>query len=190
MDYFFIFVFIIIFIIFYLVDKYSEKYIMSKKTKYAIAVFDTNDIKGNVIFSQKNPDSKVKIQINLSGLGKNRKRGFHIHQYGDLSDSCTSMCAHFNPLNKTHGGLNSIVRHAGDLGNVQSDDNGNANYNIYAHGISLYGSKFNIIGRGLIIHEDEDDLGLGNHDDSHITGHAGKRSACAVIGLSKLNKPC
>ncbi len=32
-----------------------------------------------------------------------------------------------------------------------------------------------------MIHEDPDDLGLGGHDDSLKTGHAGKRITCAVI---------
>ncbi len=36
----------------------------------------------------------------------------------------------------------------------------------------------------------EDDLGLGMYPDSLTTGHSGKRSACSVIGYSKLNKPC
>jgi Cu-Zn family superoxide dismutase len=42
-----------------------------------------------------------------------------------------------------------------------------------------------IIGRSIIIHQDEDDLGKGNFDDSHTTGHSGARIACSVIGISK-----
>jgi Cu-Zn family superoxide dismutase len=37
-------------------------------------------------------------------------------------------------------------------------------------------------GRSLIVHADEDDLGLGEHDDSKTTGHSGARIACAVFG--------
>jgi len=51
--------------------------------------------------------------------------------------------------------------------------------------IRLRGTKCNIIGRGLIIHADEDDLGKGGKEDSLTTGHAGKRIACAVIGYSR-----
>ena len=47
--------------------------------------------------------------------------------------------------------------------------------------------KYSIIGRSIVIHEDEDDLGKGKHSDSLITGHAGKRFACAIIGYSKNN---
>jgi Cu-Zn family superoxide dismutase len=51
--------------------------------------------------------------------------------------------------------------------------------------IKLRGTKSNIIGRSLVIHEKPDDLGMGGHEDSLTTGHAGARITCAVIGYSK-----
>ena len=57
--------------------------------------------------------------------------------------------------------------------------------------------KYSIIGRCVVIHEQEDDLGNGGLDiDGNIvdikiynesikTGNAGKRIACGVIGYSK-----
>ena len=147
-----------------------------------IAVFDSK-IKGTVRFVEK--ENGVEIEINLTGLKKNHKHGFHVHQYGDMSDKCESMCSHFNPFQKTHGGPNSKERHVGDLGNIQTDGNGNVHVVFMDSMIKLRGTKSNIIGRGLIIHADEDDLGLGNFEDSHTTGHAGKRIACAVIGYAK-----
>jgi Cu-Zn family superoxide dismutase len=51
--------------------------------------------------------------------------------------------------------------------------------------IKLHG-KANIIGRGLIIHADPDDLGIGNHELSLTTGNSGKRIACSVIGIKNL----
>ena len=45
--------------------------------------------------------------------------------------------------------------------------------------IKMRGTTSDIVGRGLIIHADEDDCGKGGHEDSLITGHAGKRIACA-----------
>jgi len=148
----------------------------------AIAVFDSK-IKGTVRFIEK--ENGIEIEVFLTGLKKNHKHGFHVHQYGDMSEKCDSMCSHFNPFQKNHGGPNSKERHVGDLGNIVSDKHGNAHVVFMDSMIKLRGTKSNIIGRGLIIHADEDDLGLGNFEDSHTTGHSGKRIACAVIGYAK-----
>jgi Cu-Zn family superoxide dismutase len=149
----------------------------------AIAVFNTKKIKGIVRFTETREG--VLIDIDLSGLGKNKLHGFHIHQYGDVSDECNSMCSHFNPFNKNHGGPDSKERHVGDLGNLKTDATGCVKHKMVDNMIKLRGSKSNIIGRGLIIHADEDDLGLGGFPDSLTTGHAGARIACSVIGYAK-----
>ena len=94
------------------------------------------------------------------------------------------MCAHFNPYGKKHGGPGKKERHVGDLGNLVANNKGEAMYTFYDDVVKLKG-KANIIGRGLIIHEDADDYGEGGFPDSLTTGHAGKRIACAVIGYSK-----
>ena len=148
----------------------------------AIAVFDKK-IKGTVRFIE--DGDSVLIHIDIRGLKKNWKHGFHVHECGDMSNQCESMCAHFNPYGCEHGGPDDKERHVGDLGNLVTDKNGDACYIQRDTMIKLRGTKCNIIGRGLIIHEDEDDLGKGGQKDSHITGHAGKRIACAVIGISR-----
>ena len=173
--------------------KYKIKY---KQLEYknisAIACFNPDNnsefnIKGTVKFTKKN--NKIKIEINLSGLTPNHKHGFHVHEAGDLSEKCKSACAHFNPYNKTHGCPGKKNRHVGDLGNIKSDKNGNANYYFYDNIIKLSG-RANIIGRALIIHKDTDDCGNGIGDleeKSLLNGNAGDRIACAVIGYSKDN---
>lgn len=157
---------------------------MSKPIK-AIAVFTGVDIKGTVTFTEMN--DSVRIDVNIVGLKHESLHGFHVHEAGDLTDKCMSMCAHFNPFNKTHGGPDSVHRHVGDLGNLKTNKKGEAKYSFYDDMIKLRGFKSNIIGRGLIIHEDEDDCGQGENEDSLVTGNAGKRIACAVIGYAKEN---
>lgn len=41
-----------------------------------------------------------------------------------------------------------------------------------------------MIGRSIVVHANVDDLGRTNHPDSKITGNAGSRLACGVIGFS------
>jgi len=159
---------------------------MSKTPIYAIAVFDGIKIKGNVTFTEILQDQLVKIDVNISGLKKNGLHGFHVHESGDLSQKCESMCAHFNPYGKQHGCPGMKERHVGDLGNLVTNDKGQAIYSFYDDIVKLRG-KCNIIGRGLIIHADEDDCGQGGTPDSLKTGNAGKRIACAIIGYSKQN---
>ena len=149
----------------------------------AIAVFD-GKVTGTVTFEEEG--KYIIIDIQLKGLSKNALHGFHVHEAGDLTDKCESMCAHFNPYNKEHGGPGSKDRHVGDLGNLKTDKNGNVNIRMSDNMIKLKG-KANIIGRGLIIHADEDDLGLGTNAASKINGNSGKRIACAIIGIAKDN---
>jgi Cu-Zn family superoxide dismutase len=180
--YFYLFIAIIVsfLIIYYL---YS---IMTQKPIYAIAVFNDN-IKGTVNFTEDLVNNRIKIDLNITGLKINSLHGFHVHEAGDLTDKCTSMCAHFNPYGRNHGCPGMKERHVGDLGNIISNKKGEAKYTFYDDLITLRGTKCNIIGRGLIIHEDEDDCGQGGNAESLKTGNAGKRIACAIIGYSKEN---
>jgi Cu-Zn family superoxide dismutase len=159
------------------------------KPIYAIAVF-TDKIKGTVRFTEELENNRIRIDVDVSGLKQNSLHGFHVHEAGDLSDKCTSMCSHFNPYGKTHGCPGVKERHVGDLGNIITNNKGSAKYTFYDDVIKLRSVKANIIGRGLIIHEDQDDCGKGNNDESLKTGNAGKRIACAVIGYSKENFKC
>jgi Cu-Zn family superoxide dismutase len=150
--------------------------------KKAVSVLaeNKNNITGKIYFSQ--IKSKLKINYEIYGL-TDGKHGFHIHEYGDLTDGCNSACAHFNPFNKKHGGHNSIERHAGDLGNLISK-NGISKGTLFDKILSLdYKSPTCIIGRMVIIHKDEDDLGLGKNEESLKTGNAGERVSCGVIGI-------
>uniref|UniRef100_A0A8F2PXA4 Superoxide dismutase [Cu-Zn] n=1 Tax=Lasioderma serricorne TaxID=295660 RepID=A0A8F2PXA4_9COLE len=110
------------------------------------------------------------------------KHGFHIHALGDLSNGCTSAGGHFNPFNRTHGAPNATNRHVGDLGNIVADANGVATINLTDNLIALSGET-SIIGRAVVVHAGEDDLGLTDNEDSLITGNAGGRVACGVIGI-------
>jgi Cu-Zn family superoxide dismutase len=161
---------------------------MEKEIK-AIAVFNSGKVKGIVRFQEDLRENykNVIIQVKISGLKKNALHGFHVHEAGDLTHTCESMCGHFNPYDKKHGGPNSRDRHIGDLGNLITDEKGNVNYQFTDNMIKLRGNKANIIGRGLIIHAEPDDLGQGGNPTSLLNGNAGKRIGCAIIGYAQEN---
>ncbi|KAI6658614.1 Superoxide dismutase [Oopsacas minuta] len=150
----------------------------SDSTK-AVCVLVGEKVLGRINFQQ-NGDS-VTVTGTITGLAAG-KHGFHIHEFGDLTNGCTSAGAHFNPEGKEHGGPTDVERHVGDLGNVMSGG-GDVEVNIVDSVISLQDNKHNIIGRAVVVHADPDDLGRGGHSDSKTTGHAGARVACGVIGV-------
>lgn len=154
---------------------------------------------GVVRFTQEG--KTVHIDYDITGL-TDGEHGFHIHTYGDLTDGCDSACAHFNPDNTEHGGLDSKVRHLGDLGNIVSEKKVSKG-RLSTDTLSLVMGKRNcIVGRMIIVHADRDDLGQGGldnegniidekiHKESLKTGNAGKRVACGVIGLAKGEVKC
>ena len=134
-------------------------------------------------------DGGSEIEVTGSGL-KPGLHGFHIHNKGDLTKGCDSLCSHYNPHGKNHGGPDDEDRHLGDLGNIEVKNNGKIISNkVFYKDIYLNGD-YSIIGRSFIIHEDKDDLGKYDGDDptkkeeSLKTGNAGKRILCGVIGIA------
>ena len=160
---------------------------MSEIEAVAVLTNVTNKkINGYILFKEDFKNKCTNIIVRIKGLPEG-KHGFHIHKAGDLRNSCSSLCDHYNPKNKKHGDINDKERHVGDLGNIKADKNGNCSITLKDKLIKLRG-KYNIIGRSIVIHEDEDDLGRGNHKYSLTTGNSGKRIGCGVIGYSMNNK--
>ena len=156
----------------------------STTRKKAIAILgkNKNKVRGTVKFSQKNNSSPVLVRYHIRGL-TNGKHGFHIHQLGNTGNNCLNAKGHFNPNKKEHGRRKSHHRHAGDLGNIISKRKLSKGQ-FYDKHISLCNNKNNIIGRTVVVHEKEDDLGMGHDKESKVTGNAGPRVACGVIGIN------
>ena len=114
-----------------------------------------------------------------------RTHNLHTDEYlGNLTKGCVTAGAHFNPQGTTHGGPNDEVRHVGDLGNIEANEDGVGKLEMEDTFMQIVGPDNNIIGRAMVVHEKEDDLGRGGNEDSLKTGNAGGRLACGVIGIS------
>jgi Cu-Zn family superoxide dismutase len=171
----------------------------------AIVVFEKNlnnsnnyrGIEGTIQMSQANMNQLVFVQFDLRGFPPNGEFGCHVHRCGDLRKGCESACEHFDPYGRLHGryeyyGLN---RHVGDLaipdGNLKSDKDGRVHVGFYDDLISLFPNERCVIGRMIVIHEKKDDGGIFRGENTELgkesgkTGNAGKRVACAIIGLAK-----
>lgn len=88
---------------------------------------NNSQVRGVVSLCQDSLTAPTKIACAIRGLSPNGRHGFHIHEFGDLTEGCATAGPHFNPHGKTHGGPEAEDRHLGDLGNLTADGEGNAN---------------------------------------------------------------
>jgi len=135
-----------------------------------------NNVSGTVTFIKEGDN--IKVTADVTGLTPG-KHGFHIHEYGDCTaEDGSSAGGHFNPDNENHGAPTDSIRHVGDLGNIEADQNGHAHFE-WTDALFSFSGPHSIIGRGVIVHGGEDDL------TSQPSGNAGPRVACGVIGIAK-----
>lgn len=147
-------------------------------TKAVAVLSPTTDQKAFGIVTFSVVENGVRIVGEFEGLTPG-KHGFHIHEFGDCSaGDGSSAGGHFNPTNMPHSMPSSGKRHVGDMGNIEAGKDGTAHIDYVDTMMSLNGDH-SIIGRGVIVHEKEDDL------TSQPTGAAGARVACGVIGVAK-----
>ena len=153
----------------------------SGPSKAVCVLLPTKDskVRGKIMFEEK--DGKVHITGRVTGLEPNSKHGFHIHEFGDISDRKEGKSAggHFAPGGHMHGKPSDEAgsRHVGDLGNIEADAEGVAKIDMTDDVIDLHG-KDSILGRGVVVHVGEDKF-------TQPTGDAGGRAAVGVIGVAK-----
>ena len=128
---------------------------------------------GSVKFTQ--VGNRVKVEGEIAGLSPGR-HGIHLHEKGDCSaPDAASTGAHFNPGGKKHGGTDGAERHGGDLGNLTANEYGKAELSVMVDGISVGTGANGVVGKGLVVHADPDDL------KTDPGGNSGDRIGCGVV---------
>lgn len=116
---------------------------------------DNKTYQGYVIFHEKSGYPGLLIEYNIYNLNLGN-HGFHIHD---------STGKHYNPTNQKHGGLHTLDRHLGDLGNIGANEIGLASGKKLALSLSITG-RFCVLGFKIVVHKYEDDLGINKEWDN------------------------
>lgn len=119
----------------------------------------------------------VGVQVNVRlTRGPSGLKGIHVHEKGDCSDiPGKSMGGHFALAGQSHGFPDADRHHLGDLGNVEINEDGTANFSITALEATLIpGDAKSFLGKAIVIHEKRDQ-GTGE------SGESGKPIGCAII---------
>lgn len=157
----------------------EPEHVSFNKAVAVIYPLNNSNVRGTVYFHMLR--NGIKVIADIEGLERG-KHGFHIHEFGDLrATDGTSAGGHFNPENMPHGAPDTdSMRHVGDLGNILAIEGEIAHFEWVDTKIT-FGGKHSIIGKAVIIHQDEDDY------VTQPTGNAGARIGGGVIGIANEN---
>jgi Cu-Zn family superoxide dismutase len=140
-----------------------------------------SEVHGTVTFTfdENYPGADVEAQVMGLSTGLH---GFHIHETGDCSaPDASSAGGHFNPNGGPHGSPDNAAgeRHLGDLGNLEADSDGVAQYTRHDQLLVISAAE-SIVGKAVIVHEGPDDF------RTQPDGGGGARVACGVIEEGEL----
>lgn len=129
-----------------------------------------SNVEGTIDFE----DSKegLKVNYNLTGLEKNSKHGFHIHEKADCSSvDAKSAGPHYKKMKSGVGtSLDTPQKHEGDMPEVMANEKGQAEGTFIMPNLTLH-KKNAVVGHAVIVH--------GGPDD--VTKPSAPRVGCGVI---------
>lgn len=135
---------------------------------------EDSSLAGSARFDDKDKGLQIEVQIFGAPPGLH---GIHIHENASCDDKGNAAGGHFNPHGAKHGflpgdGLEGA--HAGDLGNIEINEDGEGALYLVAPGLTVSEGKNAVDGRSIILHEKLDDFG-------QPLGNAGGRIGCGII---------
>lgn len=150
----------------------DDAVIAEHAAKCNLVAIGGSNVSGAIHFEQEG--DRVHVYGEIRGLEPG-KHGFHVHEKGDLSDKETGKSAggHFSPEGHDHGKPSDEMRHVGDLGNIEANEDGLAVIDMWDDVIALTGDH-SILERSIVVHAKEDTFG-------QPTGDAGARVAFGKI---------
>jgi Cu-Zn family superoxide dismutase len=130
---------------------------------------------GTVTF-EAGPEGQISIVGDFSGLKKNGVHAFYVHENGDCSNKGKKVGKHLDPTKQKHGPPSSSTRHAGDFGNLNADESGNATFEMMTDSITLESDRADsVLGRAIVVYAKKDNK----------KGNPGAPLACGVIELTE-----
>ncbi len=140
---------------------------------------DPSEVLGEAVFTELETGLEVAVILDNAPTGTH---AFHIHKMGNCANNGKAAKGHFNPENVKHGYLPKDGfenAHAGDLGNIEINEDGMGMMDLMIEGLSLEQGKHAIANRSVILHAQADDYG-------QPTGNAGDRVGCGIINLAAI----
>lgn len=144
-----------------------------------VTMYDTDEEEmGTATFSE--ADDGLTIALESEGLEPGT-HGMHIHNAGMCEGPDFSSAGdHYNPTDASHGFDHEDGPHAGDLENIEVDEDGTVSTEVPAENVTILDEEVETSlhtedGTALIIHSGEDDY------ESQPSGDAGDPVACGVI---------
>lgn len=134
-----------------------------------------SSVKGVVEFAHAGQSLVVRGEFSNLTPGNH---GVHLHQIGNCSSPDASSAGdHFDFSPHKHGGPNAEARHAGDLGNLVADKDGNAKLlvTVRAPKAKEFTGWNAIVGKSFVVHEKADDF------KTQPSGNSGARVACGEV---------
>ncbi|XP_072116678.1 superoxide dismutase [Cu-Zn]-like [Mobula birostris] len=134
-----------------------------------------------VVRFELNEGGYLTIKGEFSGLPPGRHE-LHVHSFGDITNDWLSAGPPYNPTNKMQQGK----RCADILGVINANEDGLARLDVEVSHFHLTGIH-SIIGRTLVLHQNEDDPGKADKEENIAAGSNGSGIAWGVIGICQSN---